>query len=71
MAEEQQLFIALYTDEDVTSELAPVLRARGFMAQSVAEAGLLHGDDVDHLGMVQIRANLLDSLAALVCKKRP
>ena len=40
MAEERSLFIALYTDEDVTSELAPAIRDRGFVAQSAAEARL-------------------------------
>ena len=33
------LFIALYTDEDVTVDLAPALRLRGYIAQSTAEAG--------------------------------
>ncbi len=35
----QRLFVALYTDEDVTTDLAPALRWRGYMAQSTAEAG--------------------------------
>lgn len=34
-----RLFIALYTDEDVTSDLAPALRRRGYTAESTAEAG--------------------------------
>ena len=33
-----RLFVALYTEEDVTTELAPALRRRGYMAQSTAEA---------------------------------
>jgi hypothetical protein len=33
-----ELFIALYTDEDVTIELAPALRRRGYFAQSAQEA---------------------------------
>jgi len=45
MADTPRLFIALDTDEDVTSELAPALRDRGFEAQSAAEAGLLNADD--------------------------
>ncbi len=49
MAEAPRLFIALYTDEDVTSELAPALRDRGFEAQSAAEAGLLNADDQTQL----------------------
>lgn len=32
------IFIALYTDEDVTSALAPALRWRGYVAQSTLEA---------------------------------
>lgn len=34
-----RLFIALYTDEDVTSDLAPALRRRGYTVESAAEAG--------------------------------
>jgi predicted nuclease of predicted toxin-antitoxin system len=45
MAEAPRLFIALYTDEDVTSELAPALRDRGFEAQSAVEVRLLNADD--------------------------
>jgi hypothetical protein len=38
------LLIALYTDEDVTPDLAPALRWRSYEAQSTAElAGYLHG----------------------------
>lgn len=37
--ETPRLFIALYTDEDVTSDLAPALRRRGYTAESAAEAG--------------------------------
>jgi predicted nuclease of predicted toxin-antitoxin system len=33
------LIVALYTDEDVTSDLAPALRRRGYQAQSTVEAG--------------------------------
>lgn len=32
------LFVALYTDEDVTADLVPALRLRGYIAQSTAEA---------------------------------
>ncbi|MGE0823988.1 MAG: DUF5615 family PIN-like protein [Candidatus Binatia bacterium] len=34
-----RLFVSLYTDEDVTSTLAPALRRRGYVAQSTMEAG--------------------------------
>lgn len=40
-----ELFIAVYTDEDVSRELANELRERGFRAQSAIEAGLLGVDD--------------------------
>ena len=49
MAESPRLFIALYTDEDITNELAPAVRERGFDAQSAAEAGLLNADDAIQL----------------------
>jgi predicted nuclease of predicted toxin-antitoxin system len=35
----ERLFVALYTDEDVTTDLAPALRWRGYIAQSTAEVG--------------------------------
>lgn len=38
-AENSHLFISVYTDEDVTSDLAPALRRRGYVAQSTTEAG--------------------------------
>lgn len=31
--------VSLYTDEDVTSDLAPALRRRGYRAESAVEAG--------------------------------
>src|SRR5260221_13767020 len=34
-----RFLVALYTDEDVTTDLAPALRWRGYTAQSTAEAG--------------------------------
>lgn len=37
-AEIEGLFIRLYTDADVTSDLAPALRQRGYVAESAAEA---------------------------------
>lgn len=40
-----ELFIAIYTDEDVSRELANELHERGFRAQSAIEAGLLGADD--------------------------
>jgi predicted nuclease of predicted toxin-antitoxin system len=43
------LFVALYTDEDVTDDLAPALRRRGYDAQSTAEAGNLSLSDEDQL----------------------
>lgn len=44
-----RLFIALYTDEDVTSDLAPALRRRGYTAESALEAGNLNVSDETQL----------------------
>ncbi len=49
MADAPGLFIAVYTDEDVTSELAPMLRERGFTAQSALEVELINADDATQL----------------------
>jgi hypothetical protein len=49
MSDPARLFIVLYPDEDITSELAPALRERGFEAQSSTEAGLLRADDAQQL----------------------
>lgn len=38
-------FVTLYTDEDVTADLAPALRWRGYSAQSTLEAGNLSLSD--------------------------
>ena len=68
MADSPRLFIALYTDEDITNELAPALRERGFEAQSAMEAGLLNADDAIQLayaaehGMTLITCNAGDYL---------
>jgi predicted nuclease of predicted toxin-antitoxin system len=35
------LVVVLYTDEDVSTQLAPALRMRGYRSQSTAEAGNL------------------------------
>jgi len=43
------LFISLYTDEDVTSQLAALLRQRGFEAQSAAEVDMFQQPDEAHL----------------------
>jgi hypothetical protein len=45
VAEASDLCVALYTDEDVTADLAPALRRREYMAQSTAEAGNLGSPD--------------------------
>ncbi len=49
MSEDVRLFIALYTDEDVTDKLTIAIRERGFEAQCAAEAGLLNVDDAVQL----------------------
>lgn len=62
MAEAASLFIQLYTDEDMTSELAPAVRDRGFVARSAAEAGLLNAEDV-----VQLAYAAEQGLSILTC----
>ncbi len=59
MAEEPRLFLALYTDEDITAELAPALRERGFEAQSAVEAGMLNVDDEAQLSFAASRGMTL------------
>jgi predicted nuclease of predicted toxin-antitoxin system len=49
MSHEPRLFIAVYTDEDITSELAPALRERGFDAISAYDADLLGKTDNEQL----------------------
>ena len=44
-----ELFIALYLDEDVDVLIADLIRARGFMATTTQEAGQLHNNDADQL----------------------
>jgi predicted nuclease of predicted toxin-antitoxin system len=43
------LFVSLYTDEDVTNQLAVLLRQRGFEAGSASEVDMLHQPDEAHL----------------------
>ncbi|MEW5873378.1 MAG: DUF5615 family PIN-like protein [Chloroflexota bacterium] len=62
---EERLFIRLYTDEDITSELALALRERGFDAQSAAEAGLLNADD-----HAQLEYATQNGMAILTCNAR-
>ena len=50
MPAEESLFIALYTDEDVTARLTVLLRQRGVEAISAAEAGMTgQADEVNLL----------------------
>lgn len=62
MAETARLFVAVYTDEDITRELAPALRERGFDALSANEAGMLHADDIE-----QLRYAAQHDMALLTC----
>lgn len=68
VTEQARLFIALYTDEDVTGELAPAIRARGFEAESAIEVSLLNADDKTQLayaaeqGMAILTYNARDFL---------
>ncbi len=42
-----RLFIFLYTDEDVTDRLAPLLRERGYEAESALKVGTTGWTDPD------------------------
>jgi predicted nuclease of predicted toxin-antitoxin system len=44
-----RLFIELYTDEDVATDVAKLMRSRGYMATSAHEARMLHADDAAQL----------------------
>jgi len=62
----EHLFIRLYTDADVTSDLAPALRRRGYVADSAAEAGNVQVSDEAQLvyaaerGMAMLTYNAQD-----------
>jgi len=45
----EQLFVALYTDADVTPKLARLLRERKFDAVSAYEVGNAESEDSEHL----------------------
>jgi predicted nuclease of predicted toxin-antitoxin system len=68
MADAPRLFIAVYTDEDITSELAPMLRERGFVARSALEVEMVAADDAAQLayavthGMALLTCNADDFL---------
>ncbi|HYN86987.1 MAG TPA: DUF5615 family PIN-like protein [Ardenticatenaceae bacterium] len=60
------LFASVYTDEDVTTDLAIALRARLYLAESAAEAGNLELSDEEQLayaaqhGMAILTYNIRD-----------
>lgn len=64
--ETRHLFVALYTDEDVSADLAPALRWRGYVAHSTAEASNLGTPDEAQLayaaekGMANLTYNAED-----------
>jgi len=45
----EHLFIKLYLDEMIPTDLAPVLRQYGYDVVTAQEAGMLGKDDADHL----------------------
>lgn len=55
MAGTDRLFIFLYTDEDVTDRLAPLLRERGYEAQSALDAGTTGFTDEQQLDFAASR----------------
>jgi len=64
-----RLFVSVYTDDDVTNDLAPALKRRGYGAQSAAEAGNLGVPDEARLsyaadqGMATLTYNVQDFIA--------
>jgi predicted nuclease of predicted toxin-antitoxin system len=44
-----RLFVELYLDEDVSVLIADLVRARGFVAMTTREAGMLHREDPEQL----------------------
>jgi predicted nuclease of predicted toxin-antitoxin system len=50
-----RLFIFLYTDEDVTHRLAPLLRERGYEAESAWEVGTIGFTDEEQLAFAASR----------------
>ena len=66
MTDAPRLFVAVYTDEDITSELAPILRERGFEAESALEAEMIAAEDGEQLafaadrGMAILTSNVAD-----------
>jgi hypothetical protein len=54
-----RLFVALYTDEDVTADLAPAPRRRGYTVQSTAEAANLGISDEAQLSFAAERGMAL------------
>lgn len=55
----ERLFVALYTDEDVTSELARLLRQHGFDAASAGDWNALELGDEDQLALATERGYAL------------
>ena len=49
MTDEVALYVALHTDEDVTNQLAALLRQRGFQAVSALDLGMIQRSDEEHL----------------------
>lgn len=49
MANEPALYVALYTDEDVTNQLAALIHQRGYEAVSAIDLGMIERPDEEHL----------------------
>ncbi len=58
-ASNERLFLALYTDEDVSDQLAAQLRLRGFESASASEWGTLGLSDAEQLAMAAERGYAL------------
>jgi len=49
MSNEIDLFVALYTDEDITNSIAKLLRERGYNAISARDVGMIEKSDEEQL----------------------
>jgi predicted nuclease of predicted toxin-antitoxin system len=54
---DEQLFVSIYTDEDVTDRLAELLREHGFIAATTAEWGMTGATDEEQLRIATERGH--------------
>ena len=56
---DEQLFVSIYTDEDVTDRLAELLREHGFIAATTAEWGMMGATDEEQLRVATERGHAI------------